>query len=160
MATPATYVSKPSSARTVRLDSFVPVPRGAVAVAPAPLNWPAKDPVDTLDYRLDISSALVGNEGDAIATLDVAIAPSNPGDLTLNSSAADGPAIVLWLTAGQPNTVYIVTVKVGTMSGRMLQRSILLPVLPLSDPPIPPLAITTDIGVAVVDQNGNPVLSS
>lgn len=160
MATPATYVSKPSRARTVVLDSFVPVPRGAVAVAPAPLNWAAKDPVDTLDYRLDISSALVGNEGDAIATLDVAISPSNPGDLTLNSVAADGSAIVLWLTGGQVNTVYVVTVKIGTMSGRMLQRSVLLPVLPLSDPPTPPFALTTDLGVPVVDQNGNPVLSS
>lgn len=160
MVTPATYVSKPSNARTVKLDSFVPVPRGAVAVAPAPLSWPAKDPVDTLDYRLDVSSALVGNEGDAIATLDVAIFPSNPGDLTLNSVAADGSAIVLWLTGGQTNTVYIVTVKVSTMSGRMLQRSVLLPVLALSDPPIPPFAITTDLGVPVVDQNGNPVQSS
>jgi hypothetical protein len=160
MGTPATYVSKPSSARTVRLDCFVPVPRGAAAVAPAPLNWPAKDPVDTLDYRLDISSALVGNEGDAMSTLDVAISPSNPGDLVANSVAADGPVIVLWLTAGQVNTVYTVTIKVSTMSGRMLQRSVLLPVLPLSNPPIPPLAITTDLGVAVVDQNGNPVLST
>ncbi len=41
----------------------------------------------------------------------------------------------------------------------MLQRSVLLPVLPLSDPPVPPFAITTDLGVPVVDQNGNPMLS-
>ena len=79
MPTPATHVWKPSNARTVVLDSFIPVPRGSTAVAPPPLNWPTKDPADVLDYQFDISPALVGNDGDAIATLDVTIEPANPG---------------------------------------------------------------------------------
>jgi hypothetical protein len=49
MPTPATHVWKPSNARTVVLDSFIPVPRGSTALAPPPLNWPAKDPADVLD---------------------------------------------------------------------------------------------------------------
>ena len=90
MPTPATHVWKPSNARTVVLDSFIPVPRGSTALAPPPLNWPAKDPADVLDYQFDISPALVGNDGDAIATLDVTIEPANPGDLVLNSATTDG----------------------------------------------------------------------
>lgn len=159
MPTTATHVSKPSTARVVVLDSFIPVPRGAAAVAPPPLNWPTKDPGDILDYGLDISPALTGNQGDSIATLDIAISPNNPGDLTLVSASADGSVAVLWLSAGQSGTVYVVTIAIGTTGGRTLQRSILLPVLFLSTPPIPPTAIETSAGLVITDQNGNPVLT-
>ena len=159
MSTPASHVSKPSSARSVVLDSFIPVPRGAAAAAPPPLNWPTKDPGDVLDYGFDISPALVGNPGDGIATLDVTIAPGNPGDLTLVSASADGSVAILWLSAGQAGTVYVVTLVIGTTSGRTLQRSILLPVLYLSTPSVPPTAIQTSTGLIITDQNGNPVLT-
>ncbi len=159
MSTPASHVSKPSSARTVILDSFIPVPRGAAAAAPPPLNWPTKDPGDVLDYGFDISPALVGNPGDGIATLDVTIAPNNPGDLSLVSASADGSIAILWLSAGQPGTVYVITIVIGTTSGRVLQRSILLPVLYLSTPSVPPTAIQTSSGLIITDQNGNPVLT-
>jgi hypothetical protein len=159
MATPATHVWKPSSARTVVIDSFIPVPRGSTAVAPAPLNWPTKDPSDVLDYRLDIAPAIVGNKGDSIATIDVFIAPDEPGDLALNNVTADGTEAVFWLSLGQAGTVYTVTIVIETTNGRTLQRSVLLPVLPLSVPPIPPTAILTSTGVVLTDQNGNPVLT-
>jgi len=160
VTTPATHVWKPSAARTVVIDSFVPVPRGSIAIAPPPLNWPAKDPIDVLDYQLDISPAVVGNDGDAIATLDVEVAPSNSGDLTVNRVTADGATAVLWLSGGQPGTIYTVTLMITTASGRALQRSVLLPVLPLSTPPVPSNALNTDEGGALTDQNGNPVLTS
>ncbi|MGC8474782.1 MAG: hypothetical protein ACP5NP_00370 [Acetobacteraceae bacterium] len=159
MSTPAVHISKPSSARVVQLDSFIPVPRGATAVAPPPLNWPTKDPGDVLDYGLDISPALVGNPGDVIATLDVSVSPNNPGDLTINSASVDGTTVVLWLGAGQTGTVYVVTMVLTTSSGRTLQRSVLLPVLYLSTPPVPPTAIETNAGLMITDQNGNPVLT-
>jgi hypothetical protein len=158
MAIPATHVWKPSTARTVVIDSFIPVPRGSTAVAPPPLNWPTKDPNDVLDYRLDIAPAIVGNPGDSIATLDVTISPNEPGDLTLNSVTADGTEAVFWLSAGQASTVYVVTIVIGTVNGRIVQRSVLLPVLFLSVPPVPPTAILTTIGVVLTDQNGNPIL--
>lgn len=159
MPTPAIHVSKPSTARVVVLDSFIPVPRGTAAVAPPPLSWPTKDPGDILDYGFDISPALIGNPGDSIATLDIAISPSNPGDLTLSSASADGSVVILWLSSGQSGTVYVVTFVIGTTSGRTLQRSILLPVLFLSTVPIPPTAIETNSGLVITDQNGNPVLT-
>lgn len=160
MTTPAAHVWKPSVARTVTLDSFIPVPRGSSAVAPSPLNWPTKDPVDVLDYRFDIAPALAGNEGDGIATLDVTIEPDNPGDLSLNSANADGTVAVLWLSGGQAGSVYTITVAITTTNGRTINRSILLPVLNLSRPPVPPNAIVTDAGVVLTDQNGNPVLTA
>jgi hypothetical protein len=142
------------------LDSFIPVPRGSAAIAPPPLNWPTKDPADVLDYQFDVSPALVGNDADAIETLDVSIEPANPGDLTLNSAMTDGPVAVLWLSGGQSGTVYTVNLMIGTANGRTINRTILLPVLYLSVPPIPPDALVTDAGIVLTDQNGNPVLIS
>jgi hypothetical protein len=160
MPNPASHVWKPSNARTVVLDAFIPVPRGSAPVAPPPLNWPTKDPTDVLDYQFDISPAVVGNDGDSIDTLDVTIEPCNPGDLALNSANADGTVAVLWLSGGQAGTVYTVTLVMATVNGRRIQRSILLPVVNLSVPPVPPNALITDSGVILTDQNGNPVLTA
>ena len=160
MPTVATHVWKPSNARTVILDSFIPVPRGSAAVAPPPLNWPTKDPTDVLDYQFDITPAVIGNDGDGIATLDVTIEPANPGDLTLNSATVDGNVAVLWLSSGQSGIIYTVTLVITTLNGRTIHRSVLLPVLYLSVPPVPSNAIVTDAGIVLTDQNGNPVITS
>lgn len=160
MPTVATYVWKPSNARTVILDLFIPVPRGSAAVAPPPLNWPTKDPTDVLDYQFDITPAVIGNDGDGIATLDVTIEPANPGDLTLNSATVDGNVAVLWLSSGQSGIIYTVTLVITTLNGRTIHRSVLLPVLYLSVPPVPSNAIVTDAGIVLTDQNGNPVITS
>jgi hypothetical protein len=101
---------------------------------------------------------MAGNEGDTIATLDITVSPSNPGDPVLNTATVDGQSAVVWFSAGQTGTVYTVTVLIGTASGRTLQRSILLPVLSLATQPIPPTAILTGAGVVLTDQNGNPVI--
>jgi hypothetical protein len=159
MATPVSHVWRPNSCRTVQLDSFIPVPRGATAVAPPPLNWPAKDPADILDYRFDMSPSLLSNDGDTIATLDATVSPSQPGDLTIVSMTADGSKAVFWVTGGQSGTVYTVTISVGTASGRLIQRSVLLPVISLSTVAMPAGAIVTTDGTVLTDQNGNPVLS-
>lgn len=158
--TPASHVWKPSKARRVVLDSFVPVPRGSAAVAPAPLNWPSKDPADVLDYEFDIAPAIIGNAADGIVGIDVLISPNAPGDLSMTSVAVDGSVAVLWLAEGQAGTVYTVTLVISTANGRTIQRSVLLPVLALSQPPIPDGAIETSSGVVITDQNGNPVMVS
>jgi hypothetical protein len=158
MSTTVSHVWKPSSARLVLIDSFVPIPRGSSAAAPAPLNWPTKDPGDILDYILDIGPAIVGNDGDGIATVEVSFAPSNPGDLELQSTTADGSRIVLWLSGGQAGTVYTITFLITTINGRSLQRSVLLPVLLLSIPVYPATSIMTTAGI-LTDQDGNPVLA-
>jgi hypothetical protein len=159
MSTTVSHVWKPSNARLVLIDSFIPVPRGSRTAAPAPLNWPAKDPGDILDYILDIGPAIVGNDGDAIATVAVNSSPSEPGDLELKSTTADGSRIVLWISGGQAGTIYTITFLISTINGRSLQRSVLLPVLLLSVPVVPPTAIVTATGVVLTDQNGNPVLT-
>lgn len=158
MPTPANHAWKPSSARIVVIDSFVPVARGTAAVAPAPLNWPAKDPGDVLDYVFDVGPAITGNDGDGISTLDVATSPSAPGDLVVQRSTTDGSQIILWLAEGQSGTVYTITFSLTTINGRSLVRSILLPVVSLSIPVIPANALLSAAGSALTDQNGNPIL--
>jgi len=157
MTTPANHTWRPSNARYVQIDGFVPTPRGPNVPPAAPLAWPAKDPGDTLDYVFDISPALTANPGDTIATLDVATSPSEPGDLALASSTADGAWAVLWLTGGQPQTTYTVTVTITTAGGRALARSIALPVVALASVPAPQSALTTPSGQALTDPTGTPL---
>ena len=160
MATLVSHVWKPSKARTMTIDSFIPVPRGSTATAPAPLSWPSKDPGDILDYQLDIEPALVGNEGDTISSVDVDIEPSQPGDLNLDNIAADGYKIVAWMSGGQASVTYIVTIKVVLASGRTIQRTILLPVVALSLPSVPTGAIQTTTRDPLTDENGNSIVNS
>jgi hypothetical protein len=160
MPTIASHVWKPSVARTVTLDAFVPVPRGTTAVVPAPPSWPLKDPGDLLDYQFDIAPALIGNDGDAISTLDITLYPANPGDLALSSTTADGTRAVLWLGCGQPGITYTVTLTIGTQAGRTIARSVLLPVATLANQPPAPCPLLTSNGTPLVDQNGNPILAS
>lgn len=159
MSTTVGHVWKPSHARLVTIDSFIPVPRGTSAIAPPPLNWPTKDPGDVLDYVVDISPAIVGNDADGIATLSVTVSPSNPGDLLVQSAIADGSRIVVWLTQGQAGIIYTITFCVNTITGRSIQRSVLLPVQLLSTPLVLPNALITAAGIVLTDQNGNPVLA-
>ncbi len=160
MPTTASHVWRPSAARTITLDAFIPVPRGTTATVPAPLSWPLKDPADLLDYQFDIAPALIGNDGDAIATLDITISPSNPGDLALASTAADGSRAVLWLSAGQPGTTYTVTLTIGTQAGRTIARSVLLPVATLAIQPGVMAPLVTETGSTLTDSNGNPILAT
>ena len=159
MSTTAIHVWRPSAARVLVMDGFVPGPRGVPAHASAPPTWPAKDPADVLDYQFDIAPALSGNDGDAVATLDVSISPAEPGDLSLASAAADGSRAILWLQGGRAGTVYSVTLTIGTQAGRLLSRSVLLPVLPLAGlPTIGGQVLTTDAGDVLTDGNGNALL--
>jgi len=157
MTTQANHLWRPSKARYVQIDGFVPTPRGPQIPPPQPLAWPAKDPGDTLDYVFDIAPAITANCGDGIATLDVAISPSNPGDVTLVSSSADGTRAVLWLTAGQALTNYTITISITTTGGRALARSIALPVIALASVPAPASALTTPAGQALTDPTGTPL---
>jgi hypothetical protein len=113
-----------------------------------------------LDYQLDIEPALIGNEGDSIESVDIDVVPNQPGDLSTDNVTADGYRIVIWLSNGQAGTTYNVTVLVTMASGRMLQRTILLPVVAMSMPSVPANAIQTTLQDPLTDQDGNPIVSS
>ncbi len=157
MGTPASHLWRPSNARYVQIDGFIPTPRGPQIPPALPLAWPAKDPGDALDYVFDVTPALSANPGDTISTLDAAISPNLPGDLTLVSATADGALAVLWLAAGQAGTTYTVTVNITTTGGRILARSIALPVIALASVPAPSSALTTPAGQALTDPTGTPL---
>jgi hypothetical protein len=160
MGTPANHLWRPSTARYVQVDGFVPTPRGPQIPPPQPLAWPTKDPGDTLDYVLDIMPALAANPGDMISTLDVTISPDNAGDLTLASSSVDGARAVLWLSGGVAQTSYAVTVTISTAGGRSLVRSIGLLVAPLAVVVAPPNALTTPAGTALTGPTGTPLTTN
>jgi hypothetical protein len=143
----------------VYIDGCVPLARASAQQAVPPPQWPVKDPADVLDYQVDISAAMVGNPGDSIASADIAIVPSLPGDLQLNSIAIDGQRVLLWLANGQSGTLYEVTVTMVTINGRVLQRGILLPVQAMSNQDAPPGALQIGTGAPLLDQNGNPILA-
>lgn len=159
MSTPVNNLMRPSSARRVMLDGFLPVPRGTLQAVPLSLVWPAKDPGDVLDYEIDLSPAMDGSDGDRIATADVTITPGGDGALALTNCAADGMRVVLWLAGGQADVVYSVQLAVTTTLGRTLSRSVLLPVLGLASASAPQAsALTTQTGVTITDSSGNPIL--
>jgi hypothetical protein len=148
MPTVASHLWRPSTARRVVLDGFVPIPRGTLPIAARPLVWPAKDPADVLDFEIEIGPALAGNDGDGIATIDVVV----------NSMAADGTRAVFWLSGGQVGTTYSVQITLGTAGGRTIGRAVLLPVQSLAAATPPLNALTDDTGAVITDQAGNPIL--
>lgn len=156
MATQANHSWKPSAARLLSITGFGPRPRGAWPAHRANA-WPAKDPADVLDYAYDISPAIWGDDGDSIAFLDVTIVPAAAGDLTLNSSSADGRCAVLWFGAGQSGTTYAVTLAIETVAGRVFQRTVYLPCLALSSEPPLGMELMTETGAPILDNSGNPI---
>lgn len=159
MPTVIPHVWKPSNTRILTIDSFVPVPRGSSAFSPYPLNWPSKDPADSLDYQLDIEPAIVGNQGDTIDSVDVDVSPNQPGDVSVDNVVADGYRVIIWMSAGVAGVTYSVTLKINLASGRVLQRSMLLPVVALSSRSAPVSAIESTTRDPLTDQNGNPIIS-
>jgi hypothetical protein len=160
MTTMVSHIWKPSPSRIIAIDGFVPVPRGSSASTPPPLSWAPKDPGDVLDYQLNLQPALIGNEGDTIESVDVGVDPSQAGDLSVDSVSADGYRIIFWVSGGQANVTYTVTVRSNMASGRVIQRSVLLPVVPLSVPTTLPNSIQTETQISLNDQNGDPLVTS
>ncbi len=155
MSSTATHVWRPSVSRVIMIDGFVPGPRGMPLRPSGPLQWPPKDPGDILDYQFDVAPALTGNDGDSISNFEVVISPSDAGDLSLASTAADGSRAVLWLQGGQVGTTYSITLTIATQAGRTLSRTVLLPVVALATQSGSGSLLTTDTGSALVDDSGN-----
>lgn len=158
MALTAVHAWKPSSSRSVVIDTFVPVPRGGSVSTPPLLNWAPKDPRDVLDYQVDISPALVGDENDVIASVDAVSSPNGPDDLAITSVLADGPRVIVWVSGGMAGRVYNVRLEIAMTSGRRVQRGILLPVVEMANGGQNVAIIEVSSGIQLTDDNGNPVL--
>lgn len=153
-----THVWRPSHSRTIVLNGFSPVPRGTAAADPALQSWPSKDPADVLDYILNIEPALAGNEGDGVEGIDVTVYPSETGDLAVDNVTADGNKIIFWLSSGQASTTYTLTVRIALSSGRIIQRSLALPVMALSSTPSTANTLVSSMQAPLTDQFGNPIV--
>lgn len=152
---------QPSSARSVALDGLLPLPRGVIPADLPPLVWPIKDPGDVLDYSLDLSASLAGDPTDQVVSVSVSTVPSGgAGDLLVGRTVASGTSAVVWLSAGVAGTTYAVQLSVGTLKGRVIGRTVLLPVQSLATAAAPANPLTTEAGSIVTDQNGNPILVS
>lgn len=149
---------KPSNARLLTLGGFTPVPRGAVAAPPAMPSWPVKDPNDLLDYAVDLSPAVVGDDGDSAVSVNVISSPSSTGDVVINSISSDGLLVVLWIGGGNTGTIYTIDLNVTLASGRVLSRSIALPVYTLSGAAPTTANLVTETGANITDGNGNPIV--
>lgn len=153
-----THIWRPSGARRVVLDGFQPLLRGCFPTTPAPLVWPAKDPTDVLDFEIDITGAIAGDDGDMIAAVGLTFEPA--AELAAGAIIADGPIVTIWLSGGVAGTTYVVQATINTASGRTIGRAILLPVQDLTHAASATTALTTLAGAVVNDQFGNPILVS
>ncbi len=150
---------RPSVARSVALDGSAPLPRGVLPSDIAPLVWPAKDPGDVLDYEIDASAVLAGDPSDQVATVAVTVVPAvSPADVQVGRVVAEGAVAVLWLSGGQAGTVYAVQVSIGTLKGRIVGRTVLLPVQAMARVLPAAVPLVAGDGTVVTDQNGNPIL--
>ena len=151
------FVWRPSKVRTAFVDGSGLLIRGASGAGS--LCWPAKDPADVLDYVLDASGAVLGDGGDSIASLNVQVTPDGVGDLQVQSAAADGERAILWLAGGQPGTTYTVSITISTTAGRVLARSVTLPVLAIATPIAATGALTDSTGALLTNESGQPLLT-
>lgn len=84
------------------------------------LRWPAKDPADNLDFSIDWTDQLaLPTTPDTIS----AVVWTVPAGLTAgNQSHASGIATT-WLSGGTAGTEYVVTCRITTAAGRIIERS-------------------------------------
>lgn len=84
--------------------------------------WPAKDPSDVLDYRIDWTAIL---QGDTIEGSSWTVPV--PSGLVIDSQDFTDSRVVVWLSGGSVGN-HRITNTITTASGRTLQRSVTLPV--------------------------------
>jgi hypothetical protein len=110
-----------SAARTVILPLVIPEGQS--------LEFPQKDPADSLDFTLDIT-AWLADSGDTIASWAYAQSNINPQASALNiaKQSTTAPQLTLLIGAGIPATIYQIVFTVTLTSGRILNRMVTLPV--------------------------------
>lgn len=86
----------------------------------AALRWPAKDPADHLDFSIDWSDQLaIGAAPDTISTVVWTV----PAGLTAGVQSHAAGVATTWLSGGAAGTEYVVTCRITTAAGRIIERS-------------------------------------
>lgn len=78
------------------------------------------DPQARLDYAVPFDAWLA--DGDDITVVETAVVPA--GGLTVEQASWTTPNVVLWVSGGDPNVDYDVTIHVETAQGREDDRTI------------------------------------
>ena len=86
-------------------------------------QWPTKDPDDILDYAIDWAGF---TGGDSIVAHEWIV----PDGLTLDRSDFIADVAIAWLSGGVAPRTYRITSRVTTASGRRIDRSASLLVVP------------------------------
>ena len=82
------------------------------------LNWPDKDPQETLDYRLNWRARIV--PGDRI----ISSVWSVPAGITEGVSTFTDYTTTLWLSGGTVGSTYDFTNTVTTFGGRVMEQTV------------------------------------
>lgn len=85
------------------------------------LKWPAKDPDEFLDYKVDWSKRL-GSDSISASTW------TTPSGISVVTSTFEPKYTVVWLSGGTVGTTYSFVNRVTTASGRIMEQTIDLPI--------------------------------
>jgi len=91
-------------------------------------TWPAKDPDEVLDYRIDWSPKL---DGDVIVE---SVWELDSGSLIIQSQSFDSDSTKVWLAGGIPNYLYALTNTITTADGRIFEEIVALPIIDSTTP--------------------------
>lgn len=86
------------------------------------LKWPAKDPEEVLDYKIDWTKRL---GADTIIASDW---PDPPAGITVDSALFSAKTTTIWLSGGTLGKSYTLTNRITTAAGRTMEQSVVLPV--------------------------------
>ena len=86
-----------------------------------PLSWPAKDPNEVLDFDLDWSERLGSDTISASVWL-----LSGSGTVVMDSNTHTSTATKLWLSGGTVGETNVLTNRVTTAAGRVMDQSVKL----------------------------------
>lgn len=83
-----------------------------------PLKWPAKDPDELLDYKVDWSKRLPGD------TIHSSTWPNPPSGLTVVTTAHAQKNTTVWLSGGVLGQTYTLLNRIVTHGGRTMDQSV------------------------------------
>ena len=83
------------------------------------LRWQSKDPNEVLDYKIDWTDRLAG---DTIVSVQWVV----PAGIVADSNSFSPTEAILWLSGGTSGELYIMTCRVTTAGGRVMDESVRL----------------------------------